>query len=78
MKPCCGCGKPTEDYLNYCNWDCHVQAVIREGGRVHTPNGLPVRCIKADGTLLEHEHGDHAGCAPDPRLLENALLLHGR
>jgi hypothetical protein len=58
-KPCCGCEKPVDDYLNYCTWECHVEAVVREGGRVHTPNGLPIRCIKADGTLLEHEHGDH-------------------
>lgn len=28
-------------------------------GRVHTPNGLPVTCAKADGTGLECEHGDH-------------------
>lgn len=28
-------------------------------GRVHTPNGLPVTCVRFDGTELECEHGDH-------------------
>lgn len=59
MKPCTNCGKPTEDYVNYCDWDCHVEHAKKEGGRVHCPNGLPVRCIRHDGLMLECEHGDH-------------------
>jgi hypothetical protein len=29
------------------------------GGREIRPNGLPIRCIKANGDMLECEHGDH-------------------
>ena len=28
-------------------------------GRTYTPNGLPVTCVRFDGTELECEHGDH-------------------
>lgn len=59
MKPCTHCGKPTEDYVNYCDWDCHVEHAKKEGGRVHCPNGLPIRCIRFDGLMLECEGGDH-------------------
>jgi hypothetical protein len=31
----------------------------KAGGRIIAPNGLPICCIRADGTLLENEHGDH-------------------
>lgn len=24
-----------------------------------SPNNLPISCVKFDGTMLEHEHGDH-------------------
>lgn len=57
--PCVGCGKSIEDYINFCDWECHVEHTKREGGKVQCPNGLPIRCIKADGTMLECEHGDH-------------------
>ena len=40
-------------------WKCRVEMNRREGCPEHTPNNLPVRCIRADGTMLEHEHGDH-------------------
>lgn len=59
MKPCTNCGKPIADYINYCDWDCHVEHAKKEGGRVHCPNGLPIRCIRHDGLMLECEHGDH-------------------
>lgn len=29
------------------------------GGKVVCPNGLPIRCIRYDHTMLEHEHADH-------------------
>ena len=59
-RVCPGCVKePPQSYINYCDWDCNVVAAKAAGGRTHTPNGLPVRCVKADGTMLEHEHGDH-------------------
>ncbi len=56
--PCQNCGK-MNICRNYCDWDCHVTATKNDGGVVITPNGLPIKCIKADGTMLEHEHGDH-------------------
>ena len=56
---CTFCGKPVEPHLNYCNWDCHVEHAKQLGGKVIAPNGLPIRCIMADGTMLEDEHGDH-------------------
>ena len=56
--PCQNCGK-LNLYTNYCDWNCHVQSAINAGGKFHSPNGLPVGCIKADGSMLEHEHGDH-------------------
>lgn len=59
MKPCTHCGKPTEDYINYCNWDCIVNCAKAAGGTVHTPNGLPIRSVKFDNSMWEHEHGDH-------------------
>ena len=40
-------------------WDETVAETIAAGGTVVAPNGLPVRCIRADGTMLEDEHGDH-------------------
>lgn len=59
VKKCLACGKEVERYYNYCNWDCHVQHAKDEGGVVHCPNGLPVRCITRDNVLIECEHGDH-------------------
>jgi hypothetical protein len=59
MKQCAGCGKEVESHFNFCNWECNVDLAKREGGRVHCPNGLPIRCIRHDGLMLECEHGDH-------------------
>lgn len=56
--PCQFCGKLNQ-YMNYCDWKCIVNAAKRDGGKLHTPNGLPICSVKADGTMLEHEHGDH-------------------
>lgn len=36
-----------------------IEANIAAGHKVHQPNGLPLKCIKHDGNMYEHEHGDH-------------------
>lgn len=59
MSRCAFCSKPTNDGVDFCDWECHVSHSMRNGGRVYTPNGLPIRCIRNDGLMLEHEHGDH-------------------
>lgn len=41
------------------DWEERVAAARARGGRVIAPNNLPITCIRADGTLLEHEHADH-------------------
>ena len=56
---CTFCGRSVAAHLNYCGWECQIEHAKKLGGRVYTPNGLPIRCITADGTMLEHEHGDH-------------------
>jgi len=40
-------------------WEESVEACKRDGGKLHTPNGLPVMCIRYDNLMLECEHGDH-------------------
>lgn len=57
MRNCQNCNNQCEH--NYCDWTCHVEYAKKLGGEIHTPNGLPISCVKADGTMLEHEHGDH-------------------
>ena len=59
MKTCTNCDKLIEDSINYCSWDCHVELAKKDGGKVIAPNNLPIMCVTADGTMLEHEHGDH-------------------
>jgi hypothetical protein len=59
VKLCTFCQKTIEPHVNYCNWECHIAEAKKAGGRVITPNNLPISCIKFDGTMLEHEHGDH-------------------
>lgn len=59
MKKCANCDQEIPSYQNYCDWNCHVSRVRKEGGRDHLPNGLPVRCITRDQLLIECEHGDH-------------------
>lgn len=56
---CEACGKTIETWLNYCSWDCHVDLAKRNGGRIIAPNGLPIMCVMADGTMLEVPGGDH-------------------
>jgi len=56
---CAFCGKSVEPHLNYCDWDCHIGHAKKLGGRVHTPNGLPINCIMHDSTMLEIADGDH-------------------
>jgi len=57
---CPVCNKKLSEYVNYCSWDCHIEQAKLEGGKVHTPNGLPIKCIKWNNLMLEHEHGDHS------------------
>lgn len=56
---CVGCDKMISLYFNFCTWECQIEHAKRNGGVVHTPNGLPIQCIKADYSMLEHSHGDH-------------------
>jgi len=49
----CGKAEPCDE------WACRVEMNRREGCPEYTPNNLPIRCIRADGVMLEHEHGDH-------------------
>ncbi len=81
---CKFCSKPTpRKSRNYCNWDCHIGHAQSLGGKQHTPNNLPIRCITKDGLMLEVEGGDHPDYlfpieieyAGDPDLL-NAHELH--
>lgn len=56
--PCINCGKINQ-YTNYCNFNCMIESAKKNGGKEILPNGLPIGCINADGTMLECEHGDH-------------------
>ncbi len=58
-KQCAFCKKEIDRYVNYCSWDCIVAEAKANGGTVNCPNGLPIRSVKADGSMWEHEHGDH-------------------
>lgn len=55
---CPGCNKPNKPHENYCSWECIVEVARREGGQTIAPNGLPITCVNADGTMMEHEHAD--------------------
>ena len=59
MKHCAHCGAEVPSYVNYCGWDCIVGAAKAAGGEAHQPNGLPIRSVKFDNSMWEHEHGDH-------------------
>lgn len=56
---CANCQKPTKPHHNYCDWKCMIESAKAGGGKVFTPNGLPIRSIKWDGNMYEHSHGDH-------------------
>lgn len=58
MIKCGNCGKENE-FTNYCDWECHVEAATKSGGKIIAPNNLPITCIKHDGTLLEHSDADN-------------------
>lgn len=59
-RRCDFCGAAGVDaYKNYCNWDCIIGKAKQQGGKIYTPNGLPIKSVKLDSTMLEHEHGDH-------------------
>jgi hypothetical protein len=59
MHSCAFCGEAVEASHNYCNFDCMVKEARAMGGKEIRPNGLPIRCIAADGTMMENEHADH-------------------
>ena len=59
MNLCHFCHKEAPQYHNYCSWECHVNEAKANGGQTYLPNGLPVGCIRHDGNMYEHEHGDH-------------------
>jgi len=84
---CVFCSKDTPLGHNYCNCDCHVADAKRMGGKVTCPNGLPIACIKANGDMLEHEHGDHPDykfpvtikySGSDFETPESQLLVYGK
>jgi len=57
---CAHCGKECPpNGGSFCSWDCHILAAAWLGGKKHVPNDLPITCIKYDGSMYEHEHGDH-------------------
>lgn len=58
MRNCIYCGKPTEESVNYCSWECIVACGEGRGYQKYCPNGLPVTCVRP-GALLECEHADH-------------------
>jgi hypothetical protein len=40
-------------------WEYRVAGCVLGGGRLNTPNGLPVMSIRADGLMSECGEGDH-------------------
>lgn len=59
-KKCKVCSKEIlPEYNATCSWECSMEVAKRVGGEIHQPNGLPIMCIKADGSMWEHEHADH-------------------
>lgn len=56
---CAFCGKQCPSYQHYCDWNCIVEDAKKDGGKVHCPNGLPIKSVDRDGNMWEHEHGDH-------------------
>jgi hypothetical protein len=62
MEPrlCEICGADIPQHHNYClKKECMIELTTRAGGVAYTPNNLPIMCFRADGLMLEHEHGDH-------------------
>lgn len=57
MNHCDNCNKECEH--NYCDWQCHIEAAKKEGGKVICPNGLPITCIMANWDMLEHADANH-------------------
>lgn len=56
---CVHCGKVCPWAHNYCDFNCMIEEAKKNGGTVHCPNGLPIACVKWNGNMYEHEHGDH-------------------
>ena len=59
MSSCQRCRQPAPESHNYCSWECMVEEAKELGGQIICPNGLPIRCIRHDHAMLEHEHADH-------------------
>ncbi len=60
VKICPVCTKEMPVYMNICGGNCMIRSAVDAGGTVHCPNNLPINSIHADGSMYEHEHGDHA------------------
>jgi hypothetical protein len=59
MNYCVFCGKEAPKYCNYCDgMDCIIGHAKANGGQEYRPNGLPITCIRADGTMLEQLGND--------------------
>lgn len=58
---CEHCGGEKRPPDNYCSWGCHVQEALAQNGERICPNGLPERCVRADGVVMEHQHADVEG-----------------
>lgn len=56
---CKNCNGPCPEHNNFCSWRCHIELAKKNGGVVHTPNGLPILCITNNNMMVECEHGDH-------------------
>lgn len=58
MNKCLNCDKECTN--NYCDGaDCQIEHAKKNGGQEYLPNGLPIKCIRFDDMMFEHEHGDH-------------------
>lgn len=45
--------------MNDKSWDDQVRELRESGAKVIAPNNLPIKVIRHDGTLLEHEAAEH-------------------
>ena len=59
MNKCIHCKRFCFKSHNYCSWDCQIKRAKAIGGKLFTPNNLPIGCITCNGTMLECENGDH-------------------
>ncbi len=71
MCKCKYCQNNCPNSQNYCSFQCMVDEAKDNGCKIHCPNGLPIGCLMADGTMLECEHGDH----PDYKFPVHAIWI---